>query len=196
MTATSKDPAVRVGRATFAAIMREREGNPAFRLTEVTLVECLRAPLAIEYPAAKKTGRNGKGRDELFDAIGTACGCDLTGLTREYAKQIATAKRDILEATPDVTPDEVARRALAYRKKYTNAACSPMALANHWPEFGNNERLTRGAKNDIYTEPQGWRAAALRRFPDAKEWINPHDFSTKPWAEVSHSIRPDILKAL
>lgn len=99
-------------------------------------------------------------RDPLFDAIATACGIDLAQpLTRGQAKTIATAKRDILEVSPDVTPDEIARRAREYVAAYRGVRCTPMGIAAHWAEFPPPRR----ARAD--NGPKGWLARLNERFP-------------------------------
>lgn len=188
---------MRIARKLIADKTAHTTHKPGVPYTLGLAAECIRAQLAIEYPVAKKTAKVA-GRDLLFDAIVLACGCDLTSMTRNFAKMVATAKRDILEATPDVTPEEVQRRVKAYKAKYQGAACTPMALANHWPEFGQpNGRGTRGSKTDIYTEPPaGWRIIAVKLYPDATKWVTPHNFGTMAWLEVNDTIRRGILAKL
>ena len=100
------------------------------------------------------------GRDTLFDAIATACGIDLAQpLTRGAAHTIATAKRDILEASPDVTPDEIARRATAMKAKFPGTPFGPMGFSKHWSAFPPPRR--KHADNG----PQGWLARLNERFP-------------------------------
>jgi hypothetical protein len=96
----------------------------------------MRPAIEIEFPPLKRRGRV-NGRDEIFDAIVVACGGDLKSLTPAYAAKVGTAKRDILGATPTCTPEEIQERVAIYRVKYRDAACTPMALANHWPELTN-----------------------------------------------------------
>jgi len=198
MTADQKrrEIAGRIARAIVAAKARhegERTGQP---FTVGLAADVIATQLAIEYPAAAPANRrNAAGRDELFDAIAVACGVDLTCLTRQYSKQIAVAKRDILEATPTVTPEEVERRGEAYRKKYRDAACTPTALANHWPEFGTApEARTRAAKNDIYIEPIDWKDR-LRRISASWDRDIVEKMLNTRWVELSATIRQDILRA-
>jgi hypothetical protein len=111
-------------------------------------------------PLVGKTRRRLGGRDLIFDAIAEACG--LSGeLTRGAAHTIATAKRDILEATPDVTPDEIHRRARALRAKHPGAPFGPMGLAKHWSAF--QPPRARSAING----PAGWLEALNKRFPES-----------------------------
>lgn len=191
------DSASRVGAAVWACLRRAREQDPAFRLTEAALIDCLRPALAIEFPKAKASHRV-NGRDLLFDAICTACELDVNGLTREAAKQVATAKRDILEATPDVTPEDIAQRGEAWRRKYpTIRGCSPMALAKHWPALGTNGgALTRGARKDNYVEPVGWKtseAAKKALFVSDETWAL---IVARGWFDLAVDIRSVILKAM
>ncbi len=194
-TSTIDDAASRIARAVFTAKQRAAAvpaGKP-FTLADAAAV--IRAQLEIEFPAAKRTPRV-NGRDELFDALAIACGCDLTSMTRNYAKMLATAKRDILEATPDLTPAEITRRGAAYRRKYKDAACTPTALANHWPEFGESfESRTRSAKSDIYVEPANWRQV-LKIIGKAWDSDTVAALLAQPWKDLSGTVRQEILKGL
>jgi hypothetical protein len=145
-----------------------------------------------------KTPKGGpRARDVIFDAICTACGIYVNGITRGQAGRVVACKRDIEEACPVLSAEElaaeIARRADKYRKKYPTTPCTPTALSNHWGEFGGGP--TRAAKLDPYQEPDGWRSVACSLFPDAKSWANPVDFWTVKWAEVSINIRPQISRA-
>ncbi len=188
MSAPKEDSAQRVGKKVWAAILRERDGDRAFRLTEATLVACLRAPLLIEFPKAAATAKNG-GRDLIFDAIAECAGFDLDCLTREAAKQVATAKRDILEASPGVTPMEVINRYEAYRKAWpTIGKPSPSALAKHWSALGKTVSPETQAKKDIYKEPIGWRSKFKALFPTAELP------DATGWFDLSSGIRADLIK--
>lgn len=131
------------------------------------------------------------GRDVLFDAIVKACGGDLSSLTPSYSAQVAKAKKEILLASPNVTADEVTRRATRYRAKYRDAACTPLALAKHWPEFPLPQ-----TRPSLYDEPVGWHDS-LRALAEANRW----DRATvqlmlqSQWSELSHTIRQEILNA-
>lgn len=155
---SNDDAAMRIARAVAAGKQRFTEENPGAVFTLSKAADVIRAQLALEYPKPAKGGRV-NGRDLIFDALALACRIDGSCITRAMARQIATAKRDILEASPSATPEDIAQRADAYRRKYRDAACTPMALANHWAEFGNgSEKRTLGARMDIYQEPpNGWR---------------------------------------
>lgn len=136
-------------------------------------------------------------RNPLWDTLAIECGIlDLRQITRISAKQIGVALADILAVCPELTSDEIKRRVQGYRRKYPSVACTPFAIASHWAEFGGGPRTER-AKRDIYVEPEpGWREKAAEKFPGSMEWVNPHDWQTIAWKDVSTSIRPDILKAM
>lgn len=185
---------MRIARKLIAEKTAHATSKPGVPYTLGLAAACIRAQLAIEFPVAKKTAKV-NGRDILFDAIVTGCGCDLTSMTRNFAKMVATAKRDILEATPDATPEEVQRRITAYKKKYSGAAITPMALANHWPEFGQpDDRKTRGF--DYTQEPPNWQAR-LRR-TGMPRWSKDSIglLCEKAWIEVRANYGREIWEAL
>lgn len=148
----AEDAATRIGRATFAAILAARKGNPSFKLTEEALIEYLRGPLTTELPHAKRVGR----RNPLFDALATACGYN-GNMTRAEARTVGVALRDIVEADPTVQPEGITRTAAAVLKKFENAG--PMAVAAHWSAFSHLRRPTK-AKYDQYNPPPDWHERA------------------------------------
>lgn len=188
---SKEDATTRIGRAVFAAIQDRRKCEPDFRLTEETLICALRPAVAKEMPKKlNKTERNA-----LFDALAGACGYP-KNITSSAARTVAAALKDILEVEPGLTPDALGSTAKAVLRKYEKAG--PMAVAAHWHEFSvNRTERTNIAKRDVYQKPdEKWREVAAHKYPDAKEWNNPHDFSSMNWFDVSLSIRHDILQAL
>ena len=193
---SNDDSAMRIARALLAGRARYLEENPNGQFTLGKAADIIRAQLAIEFPKPKH-GARVNGRDVIFDAIGVACDIDLTCLTRQMAKHIATAKRDILEASPSVTPEEIERRGDAYRAKYKDAACTPTALANHWAEFGRpTERRTRTAKTDVYQEPANWRDRLKRAGLPNMSADSIRILCEQTWAEIRTNYGREILSAI
>lgn len=85
-----------------------------------------------EAVAGKKGSRVSNG-NPLFDAVCTACRLNPS---EAPGARIGKVLRDIREATPDVTPAEIATRSAAYRQKYRDADLTPEALAKHWSGLG------------------------------------------------------------
>lgn len=160
------------------------------------VAELIDARFAIDFPQAGKMKRV-NGRDVLFDAIAIACNVDLMGLTRNYAKQIATAKRDIVEASPNVTPADIETRAASYRRKYRDAALTPMALATRWPELGTNGVPGQSAKKpDAYVEPVGWRQSVVAQRASGLPRDVFESLCGRLWLDVPPDIRSAIVAAL
>lgn len=110
-------------------------------------------------PVNKPARRKGS-RDPIFDAIAEACGIDLDApLTRGAGNVIGTAKRDILEASPDATPAEIHRRAEAMKAKFPGTPFGPMGLAKNWPSFPAPKVKT------LPNGPEGWLARVSVVFP-------------------------------
>ena len=83
------------------------------------------APAAQEKPAKKK--------DELFEAIASACGIDIRQLTGSSRGQLNKATKELRDIGAE--PGDVEAKAKAYRKLYENAALTPSALVKHWPSL-------------------------------------------------------------
>lgn len=75
-------------------------------------------------------------RNLRFDALAVAEGSDLSQLPREAGGRIAKALAEIVKATPDVTPDEITRRAANYRRLFPRATVTANAIASHWARLG------------------------------------------------------------
>lgn len=83
------------------------------------------APAAREKPAKKK--------DELFEAVASACGIDIKQLTGTSRGQLNKATKELRDI--GATPDQVEGKARAYRTQYENATLTPVALVKHWPSL-------------------------------------------------------------
>lgn len=73
----------------------------------------------------------GRKRDEAFEALG-----DIEGgfklLTPSARGSVNRALKDIRSVTPDVTSNEILRRAAIYESHFPNSTLSASALAKHW----------------------------------------------------------------
>jgi len=106
-------------------------------------------------PPAASEAKKPRPRNELCDALASACGCDPLQMTSSAARTCAVKAAEIKKASPDVTPDEMNRRAQCYRSKYREAALTPAALCGHWAEFGSNGY----APSDPYVLASDYRKA-------------------------------------
>lgn len=86
-------------------------------------------------------------RNLEMDALGCIEG-DLAELNQAAWKRIAKALKDIREVTPDVSPEEIVRRASNYRQHFEGAACTATALAKHWAKCKTGPTARTG-----YTPP-------------------------------------------
>lgn len=128
--------------------------------------------------------------DALFDALCAVQGCNTLQMTRSMKSCIAEARKQIMEASPDVTAEEIARRAALYRRKHPTWPLTATALTKYWSETGPANK-TQLAKDDLYQEPDGdWRTAALGAIGVSQL---PEDW--KAWGDVPYSWREQIKKA-
>lgn len=188
--AKGKDVPERITRAILAAKSQWDIDHPnqPHGFTLKYAIEAARAQWRLEPCARARVN----GRDVLFDAIKDACG--IVELNRPNSTSIAQAKKDIVEATPNVTPDEIVRRSARYRAKYKDAACTPRALAAHWGEF---PLPTAAKKPDLYHEPVGWHVA-LQAMAARNHWEGStvQAMLTAGWLELSINVRSDIIREL
>jgi hypothetical protein len=71
-------------------------------------------------------------RNPLLDALVAVDDSDPTKATSSAFSSAAKALKEIKAVSPEVTPDEIARRAENYRKHMPGVTISPHALAKHW----------------------------------------------------------------
>jgi len=76
--------------------------------------------------------RPSRPRHPEFDALAKLDCPNLAELTRPAAGRVAKALQEIGRVCPSVTPDEIERRAAAYREHMPHATLTSTALAAHW----------------------------------------------------------------
>lgn len=77
-------------------------------------------------------------RNKLLDALVAVDGSDPLKSTSPAFKAAAAALKTIREVSPDVTPEEITRRAKIYRMNNKDWAITPTAIAKYW---GSCDRL-------------------------------------------------------
>ena len=147
-------------------------------------------------PSSKRPAE-GRPRNVLFDALAIATGTrDLTKLSRIGGRTVGIALADIIDVEPELTVEKIESVVRSYKARHPTWPCTAMAIAKHWAEFAKTAP-TNASKRDVYVEPTvPWREVAAHIFPDAKDWIDPHDFATKAWLEIADTCRSKILAAV
>lgn len=82
----------------------------------------------------KDKDQSPRARDLLFDTLAAIDGSDPTKLTSPAARACGVALAEIKAVHPDLTPDEIRRRA----KNYPFDSITPSALAKHWARCNNS----------------------------------------------------------
>lgn len=87
----------------------------------------------VGIPAKPSTpAKRTRARDPLLDALASVDGSDLAQVTPKAWQSIAAALKEIRTVCPDLTADEIHRRAGNYRQHMPSAMLTPHALAKHW----------------------------------------------------------------
>ena len=117
-------------------------------------------------------------RDLIFEALCEATGVEAKSLTKSGRGSLNVALRDIRAASPDVTPDEVKKRAGRYSRKFSGAALTAPALAKHWASLGpppmddwTKQALANHARVEPAPEPQfdnSFAESLLADIPEVK----------------------------
>jgi len=96
-------------------------------------------------------------RDAVWDALMEACGVNAATINSNERGRYNRAVKLLKESK--ATGDEIHARAKMYRRKFPNAAMTPMALANHWSEL---DPATMPVE-ETTTTPKGWDAIKQAR---------------------------------
>lgn len=128
---------------------------------------------------------------KLGEALARAEGANPAQMTDSGAAAIRTALAQIRGASPDVTAEEISRRAVAYGDRFDPNTLTAFALAKHWaklrpaPDAGDAETPDRPAE-----EPENWGVAWANLYPDDRR---PDCFADVPgillpdlWGELSN----------
>ena len=117
-------------------------------------------------------------RDLIFEALCEATGVEAKSLTKSGRGSLNVALRDIRAASPDVTPDEVKKRAGRYSRKFSGAALTAPALAKHWASLGpppmddwTKQALANHGRAEPAPEPQfddSFAKSLLADIPEVK----------------------------
>lgn len=139
-----------------------------------------------------ETPQKPKPRNPLFDALARACGSEPSQLTNGAARTVGVALAEIRAVFPNVTPDEIGRRADAYRRLMPTATLTESALAKHWARCVPGS-TTHPKAADPYVEPAGWRDT-LREIYRNVDRERVDDLCRTEWADLSLNVRNDIVK--
>jgi hypothetical protein len=168
----------------------ERPGEPAASEGAPSASQPVAAPPPPEAAAKASvaTAEALEAVDGLRQALALAtAGRNLAGMTRRETRQVGLALAEIRGATPDVSADEIGRRARHYREHFRDAALTPMALASHCGRLRVCPRLRpenrwhgptgRTENTGRHRDGAGgWRDrignALLGHIPDGAEWAD------------------------
>ena len=134
-----------------------------------------------KLPGEPKTPRP---RNPLVDGLMAACNEDPLNATRPALRAAGTAIAEIKAVSPDVTVEEISRRARLYRQKHPLWTLTPTALGKWWGESCPPKSVNQ--KKDPYTAPDNWQALATRVWGDVNLPDN--------WTDISLCLRQDLLK--
>lgn len=125
--------------------------------------------LLLEMPPAKPTEpteKKPRARNPLVDALVSLDGSDPANATKSAFGAAGTALAEIKQVSPDVTPDEIRRRAANYRRLFKDACISPNALAKHWAATDRVKSNAMAPQAPVH-EPQDWKSFLNHEFPES-----------------------------
>jgi hypothetical protein len=100
----------------------------------------------VSITAAKRPVRE-RPRTLVFDAVAEVCHIDVAKLTTTARGPLNRAVADLKKV--GATPEEVVLRARTYRRLYSHAALTPMALSKHWAACGEDAVKERGPSANV-----------------------------------------------
>ena len=100
----------------------------------------------------EKIEKKARPRDLLFDALAEATDGSPYELTRPALRACGVAKANIIHVSPDVTPEEIRRRAENYRLHMPGLTLTASALAKHWARCARPPPAGTGAGKSEFME--------------------------------------------
>lgn len=143
-------------------------------------------------PRAKGTPAPKRPRNPLFDCLATVTGTrNVHEMSRAGLRAVGVALADIQAVTPDLTEDEIKRRAAAFTRAHPTWNLTAPTLAKYWGNFSPRKETTRSGESDPYQEPdlETWHAAADVLYPGTL-------VTKRPWLDVPIDLRMNILKQI
>lgn len=83
-------------------------------------------------PGGVAASTSGRARDVVWDALLAVCGIDPDGITSASRGAYNRAAKDLRSL--NVTAEDIARRAIVYRRRWPDVSLTPTALVRRWPE--------------------------------------------------------------
>jgi hypothetical protein len=148
--------------------------------------------------AAPQKKEGGRARDLCFEALAEIQGSCLKELGRNERGQINRALRDLREVAPQLTAEELKKRAGVFRERMPSMTLTAMVLSTWWSRLashgnGHQPGVLMDAKPVVAApeaEPEGWRDAGRELYQCETRALWPQ------WAAVPSANRTEILKAL
>ena len=130
--------------------------QPSQALTKQPSQALTKEPLYNRPTTALEPSREKK-RDTVWDAIMEACGVNTATINSNERGRYNKAVKLLKES--GATGPEIHARVQVYRRKFSGAAITPVAVANHWSEL---DPATVKVE-DLVTAPKGWSAISQAR---------------------------------
>lgn len=86
-------------------------------------------------PRAKGAPKPPRPRDLILDEFAKIEGMDVKEVSKSNWSRYAKCKKELIEICPNVTPQEMQRRAKLYQKEFSGATLSADALVKWWAKF-------------------------------------------------------------
>ena len=183
------------GEKLFIALGNARTQNSGVLTRDQWIAKADEVAHAEGVTKKRKPKGAARARNPLFDALAESMSTGNTAkLTRNAAKAVGVALADIIDVSPDVTPEEIRRIAAAYKRRWTDPRnWSPMALSKHWHEFCvSPTEKTRAALADlVYVTPKfDWKKIVAALYPGTPFVEQLPD---KSWADCPLDVRREVL---
>jgi len=130
----------------------------------------------------------------VVSALRQAEGTAGTELTPAAHRELQHAAREILTASPLVSPQYIAAAAAAYRRAFPSATLTAHALAKHWPRLQPASTAFRPIAS-VEAEPAGWRDWIAENCPDSP-FAPGGEKSGLAWPDLDPDHRRHLIRQL
>ena len=118
-------------------------------ISEPPLIRDNKEDIPLQPPAVEKVKPPEPIMRSIIDFLMTLDGIKFTEQRGSDWGRIRKLAKDIFASTPDVTIEEVMRRAENYRKKWPKASLTAAALVKWWPSLGEVEKKYTGPASTL-----------------------------------------------
>lgn len=174
------------GKVSSRLVQGEGELNANSPLSTLQLP--LKTLLGADAPPVAKPQKRVRDRSPLLDALAACDGSDPLQVTHSAWGAIGKALSEIKQVSPDVTPEEITRRAKNYARAMRDATISASALAKHWARCDRVKGQPQEKPVEFIAECPAWKSLLNHERPNSIYSANGSN-EAHNWDDLSSDVK-------